>query len=554
MIKQDVKVFTGGTILTMTADKTAEAVTVENGVIRCVGTAEECREAAERLTHDYEEINLNGQCLVPGLIDAHCHMTMRGRSLLWADISSTKVSCIDDIIKVLTDHAKDLPAGEPIRGFGFDHRSLKENRYPTAEELDRVATDRPVQIMHVSCHVNVLNHYLLNQLGITKDTPNPDGGTIGRNEAGEPNGPLFDSASDYLADEFGVEISNHGPNFHTPDTPKNLQKIIELGQNEFLAHGITTTNDVQVTKQEMNSYLAARNSGLLKVRVFCSVLSNHLNDLMNLGISSHLGDDKLAITSLKTYIDGAITAGTAYMSSAYADGMEGHGYLFHEIEEYKNIIIEGHTFGLQTLTHAQGDAGIQIVLEAIEEAQKKHPRENMRHRIEHSSFATEEQVRKMAELEVIPVPQPQNFYERGEELIGAYGKERTSNIIPYGWFKEHGVPVTITSDSPVAHVNTVQGIYAAVTRKTAKGTYMGGAEHQLTTEEALQAYTINAAKAIFKEDKIGSIEKGKYADFAVFDRNPLETDPDDLINLSITQTWIEGEQVFSKKSSEIKVG
>lgn len=325
-----------------------------------------------------------------------------------------------------------------------------------------------------------------------------------------------------------------------------MLKIVELGQDEFLSNGITTINDVQVTKQELYSYLVARDNGILKVRVTGSILSNHQDDLTDLGICSELGDENLSIASFKTYIDGAINAGTAYMSTKYADSMAGHGYLFHDIDRYKEMINEANQFGLQTLTHAQGDLAIEIVIEAIEEALKQCPRPDARHRVEHSSFATEEQVKRMARTEIIPVPQPHNFYERGEALMEAYGEDRVKNIAPYGWFKKHGVPVIISSDSPVANVNTINGIYGAVTRKTMQGTFIGGAEHQLTIEEALKAYTIEAAKAIFKEKVSGSIEVGKLADFAVFDRNPLEVPSEELIDLSIMETWVGGEKVYSK--------
>lgn len=534
--------FTGGTILTMTDEMVQEAVVVKNDKIHFVGTLEDCRRVAGPT---YKEVDLHGKCLLPGFIDPHVHVMMLGMCHTWVDISYPKVKSIDDLITVLKQYAKNLPEGVSIKGFGFDKRKLKEQRYPTAKDLDEVATDRPVQIMNSSGHCNVVNTYLLNLIGVTEDTKDPEGGSFGRDQYGKPNGVLFDSANDYLARETGVKIGKHGPNIHMPDTVENLQKNIEVGQDLLLSAGFTTVNDVQVTKQEMSSYLTARDNGLLKLRIVMTYLSNYLNTIKDMGIFSTFGDDRLSMGSLKLYADGSLISGTAYLNREYMDHERKKGYLFHEADDLEALIIEAHKYGLQTITHAQGDGAIEIVLEAIEKAQKEFPKENLRHRIEHCGLPTKEQVKRMADLEVWPVPQPQHVYLYGNGVIHAIGNIG-EHYSPYGWFKQYDVPIVLSSDTPVAEPDAMEAIYAAVTRKTAQGNVLGE-EHRITLTEALKGYTIEAAKSIHKEHLVGSIEAGKLADFAILDKNPFDVDQEQIKEIEVIETWIGGEIVYQKE-------
>lgn len=539
MMTQTSILFTEGSILTMGEEMEAEAVVVKNEKITFVGSLSE---AEKYVGTNYKKVDLQGQCLIPGFIDPHVHVMMLGMCNTWADVSYPKVKNMNDLINTLKEHAKLLPAGATIRGFGFDKRQLEEETYPKAKDLDCVSSEQPVQIMNGSGHCNVVNTYLMNKIGVTKDTIDPEGGSFGRDEDGYPDGPLFDSANDYLAEEVGVRPATHGPNIHMPDTKGNLQRNIYEGQKLLIEAGFTTVNDVQVTKQEMESYLEARDSGLLKLRIELSYLSKYLDDIKRMGFASTFGDDLLSMGSLKLYADGSLISGTAYMS--YNDAERDEGYLFHEANEFKSILIEAHKYGLQTLTHAQGDGAIELVLQAVETAQKECPREDIRHRIEHCGLPTEEQVKRIKELEILPIPQPQHVYLYGDGIRQAVG-EQGENFSPYGWFKKENVPVILSSDTPVAFPNAFEAIYNAVTRKTIYGTVIGK-NHKITMEEALKGYTIEAAKSIHKEKKLGSIEPGKLADFAILSKNPFDVETEELLSLEVTGTWISGEEVFNR--------
>ena len=399
-------IFTGGHILTMAENKTAEAILVEDSKITFVGGFQKCKKQA---ISNYEIINLEGKTLIPGFVDCHTHPFMFGMCKIWADVSYPKVQCIEDLISVLKEHSRNLPAAAPIRGFGFDQRRLKELRYPTAQDLDRVAIDRPVQIMHVSGHCNVCNTFLLRSIGVTDDAEDSVGGSFGRDENGKPNGPLWDSANDLLAGESGVKPGNHGPNIHMPDSLENLMKQLKVAQENFLGVGITTVNEIQLTKQELNAYLAARDSGILKLRVEMSFLSNYLDEVIDLGFNATFGDDKLTIGSIKFYSDASLLSGTANLSSGYIDS-EKKGYYYHQNQELIDLLIKAHINGLQTCTHAQGDIAIEAVIQAVEQAQKIYPRNDMRHRIEHCGLPTEEQCKRIAKLDIYPVLQTEMNY------------------------------------------------------------------------------------------------------------------------------------------------
>lgn len=545
--KNKAMLFYGGDIITVTEVKNAEAVFVEGDKIQCIGTLEKCKHYAEKTWGGmYEEYDLCGKTMLPGFIDIHSHLMMLGMGYRWVDVSYPKVKSIEDMIFVLKEAIDDLPPGEIIRGFGYNHRLLAEKRHPNAGDLDRVSKDRPVQIMHHSGHSNVVNHFFLKQSGIEDGTPDPKGGTIDRDKEGIPTGILFDSAADYLTGPDGVKILNHGPNIHMTENMNVLQNIIRVGQDCFLKNGVTTANDIQVTKQEMESYLTARNSGLLKIRTGLSFISSYLEDIMKMGFNSTVfGEGQLFFGPLKLYSDGALNSGTAAMSVQYGDGVKNSGFLYHDQEEMKEIIMKAHKYGLQCACHGQGDLAIENIILAYEAAQEAFPREDCRHRIEHFGMPTEKQVERMGKLNAYGVPQPHWLYEKGDTYVTTYGEERASNFCPYAWYKKYGLPLIISSDAPVAVPDPMNGIYAAVTRKTVNGTSIGS-QHKISVMEAIEAYTINPAKGIFMEDKLGSLAVGKYADFAILDRNPLKIDVDQIVDIEIMETWIGGMRVFEK--------
>ena len=230
--------------------------------------------------------------------------------------------------------------------------------------------------MHTSGHGYVANSHALTEAGITAATPTPPGGLIDRDDDGNPLGRVFDSACDLLTGPSGVKITNHGPNFHLPDEPDALDARLDEAQEAFLAAGITTVGDCQVTDREMTNYLRARDGGRLRIRVGIYVLSSHVDGLRRLGVSSTLGDERLGIAGVKHYADGSLISGTAYLPCGCGAT---HGYLYHGEGELEDLVAASSTAGLQTATHAQGPDAIESALRGLERAL----RPDLRYRIEH---------------------------------------------------------------------------------------------------------------------------------------------------------------------------
>lgn len=540
------KIFTGGTILTMAEDKQAEAVYIENNRIKVVGSLSDCKSAA---INDYELIDLQGKCMMPGFVDTHTHPMMLGMCRIWADLNYPMVASIDDLVNVLKEHAETLPKGEAICGFGFDQRSFAEKIHPTAADLDRVSTEEYVQIMHTSGHCNVVNTKLLRAIGVQDDTPDPPGGAFGRDEKGRPNGQLFDSANDFLSGIHGVKPGNHGPNIHMPGSQENLMKRFETGQDYFVRAGITTVNEVQLTKQELNTYLTARDQGKLKMRIEMSFLSNYLDEIIDLGFNSKFGDDWLSIGTIKFYSDASLLSGTANVSTGYLDSERNKGYNYHEPEEMIKILVKAHKNRLHTLTHATGDGAVDPIIDAIETAQTEDPWPEAIHRVEHGGLITEEQAIRMGTLGMIPSTQPEFLYLYGDGVVEGIGEEKGAEFMPMARFKKHCPLFTISSDAPVTTPNPMKAIETAVARKTIKGTVLCP-EQAITVEDGLKAYTIYAAKVLMREHISGSIEVGKLADFAILSESPLDIPADEIEKIreiSVMETWLDGKKIYEKK-------
>ncbi|NJC74070.1 amidohydrolase family protein [Planosporangium thailandense] len=537
-------IFTGGPIRLMAgADPAAEAppaLLVQDGRVRAVGSVSDMHARAEGLAR---EVDLDGRTLLPGFVDAHAHTVLHGSGLDWVDLSDAKT--IDDIVDRLRRRAEQSPAGA-IRGYGYDQSRLAERRHPGAADLDRVATDRQVQIQHASGHGYAVNSAVLRDAGITAGTVTPPGGRIDRDDTGNPTGVIFDSACDLLTGPDGVKVGNHGPNFHLPMSDDEVARLFDLGQQSFLAAGITTICDAQVTELEMAAYLRARDAGRLRMRAHLMYLSSTLDHLRSLGLVSRLGDERLELHGVKLYADGSVIARTAYLGDHACCGAPSpRGYLYHEPAELIELITTAHRLGLRTATHAQGELPIGLVLDAVEQARGELPRKGLRHRIEHCGFPTDEQIQRMARLDVVPVPQPMQVHLYGDSLMAEYG-EYGGRFYPYGTFERTGVPVVVSSDAPVTMPGPLRAAWAAVTRSTVDGGVAGGAAQGASRSAALRGITSTPADLLDRHD-LGTLRVGSRADLVLVDTDPVTAPIDALAYASVTETWVAGELAWSQQ-------
>lgn len=536
----DPVVFSGGPIETFAGGPQPEAMLVEDGVVRAVGTVSDCKAAAVSTPRD---VSLDGRTLVPGFVDAHMHLLLHGCRLDWADLSSAR--SVEDVVRLLKDYAAAHPDAPSVDGYGYDQTVLAEGRHPAAADLDRVDPARPVTVQHVSGHGYVVSSAVMRSLGISAATPTPAGGRIDRDEAGTPTGLFFDAACDLLTGGGGVKIRNHGPNFHLPMAPDVLRRRFSLAQESFLSVGVTTVCDAQASSRELAAYFSARDEGRLLLRTHALLISSGLEHLREIGLTSRVGDDRLAIAGVKFYADGSVLARTAFLAGeccGHGPGQSGEGYLYHEPHELHELLVEAHRLGLATATHSQGSVPIGMVLDAIADARSEHERPAVVHRIEHCGFPTDEQIARMAALKVVPVPQPVQLHEHADTIMDDLGPIG-ARFYPYGAFQRAGLPVVISSDAPVTDPNPLRAAWAAITRKTVSGA-VAGADFAVDRMTALRGVTSTPAALLGRRD-LGVLAPGAAADLVLLDGNPLTADVDGLPGIGVTETWIGGARAWA---------
>jgi predicted amidohydrolase YtcJ len=529
------RVFDNARIYTADAAGTwADAMTVENGRFVTVGSSEAVRAAAPPGT---PVVDLGGRTVVPGLIDAHNHFLQTSYSLTWVDARYPGVGSVEDLVEVVARAAASRPAGGWIQAFGLDHAKFPDGP-PTRADLDRATADHPVLVRHVSGHHALVNTRALRQR-VGEDAADPQGGQLLRDGDGRLNGWCLDAAMELII-PVAVDVGNHGPNIHFEAALEDLVGSLPNGSREYLAAGITTVCDAQVTQRELTAYREARRRGELGIRVVCMPLSHQLDAFLATGIAGQFGDDRLAIGPMKFYSDGALSGNTACFRTPYGENHEFAGLLYHDPEELTALVGRAQADGWQVGIHSQGDRAIQMSLDAIEAGSRG---KDGRHRLEHAGYP-DDQLPRMADLGVFPISQPGYLFDFGDTFLRTLG-ERAHGLLPLRAERALGIPVVLSSDSFVTTYKPLHHVSAAVNRRTRTGQAIG-ADQALTVEEAIRGYTIDAARSFFAEDRLGSIEPGKLADFTVFASDPFTAPAERIAGTDIWMTVLAGEAAYKK--------
>jgi len=303
--------FTDLQVVDPASDSTgATAMLVSDGNIVAIGLTAEVQNhpAAANSTH----VSLNNQMVLPGFVDPHAHPLMYGQMMDWVDVGPSQVDDITQIIQVLKKVDSTLPAGVPLRAFGYEHRNLKEGRHPTKEDVDQISTTREIYIMNASGHGGVVNSIVLERNNISSATQDPAGGRFERDASGDPTGVIWDAACDILTGVNGVKLQDHAPNFHLPDSLEVLTKQFLQAEQDFLSHGTTTIGDAQVSMREFDVYKHAKNQKSTKARYVFLTTSALLPVAQNLREENFLDGDHMTANSIKLYADGTLGGWTAY--------------------------------------------------------------------------------------------------------------------------------------------------------------------------------------------------------------------------------------------------
>ena len=487
------------------------AVAVRNGRIAWLGPSAE----AVRLAGPHTRlIDCRGQALLPGLIDAHLHLLAYASSLIAVDCAPSATGSIEQIKEAVARRARETPAGEWIRGSGYDDLSLLERRHPTRRDLDAAAPAHPVRLNHRSGHASVLNSLALDRVGIGADTPDPVAGVIDRDDTGEPTGLLF---------EMDRYLEGRVPRL----TDEQLRRGVSETSRDLLSQGITSVHDAThlnsverwATIEEM------KRSGLLAPRVTMMPGLAHLDGFQDAGLEYGSGDHHLSLGHVKLMLT------------------ETTGALHPDSDSLSADVRTARLRGFPVAVHAVESDAVEAAVDALSEGREARRTGLPSDRIEHCFECSPEALKRLSGSGVVAVVQPGLVYRRG----GVYLSEVAPAVLPWlhrtGSLVDAGLSPAAGSDAPVTRPRPFEAVYSAVTRRSRTGAAVGDSE-RVSTYDALRMFTINAARAGGHGRDRGSIEVGKLADLVLLDRNPLAVPPEELLEVRVTMTILDGQVVW----------
>ncbi len=511
-----------------------ESMVMQDGKVVGTGTTDEMRELAPEAT----VVDGQGRVMLPGLIDAHAHVVGLGQLLTQVDL--TGATSLDETLQRVEQYAIENPESPWIVGRGWNQELWEDTSFPTAQDLDQVVNDRPVFLSRIDGHAAWVNSVALQQGDVTRETQDPVGGRVIRDDQGDPTGILVDAAETYVA------------RFIPQESPEQIEEAISLAIQEMLSLGITGVHDAGVSQGVWQIFQDLDAKGELAVHINAMVggVTDQTRPWIAKGPVEPSASSRLSLTGVKIYSDGALGSRGAAMLEPYDDEPENRGLLFYDQSEMNEQVLTAVSNGFQANVHAIGDAANRQVLDALEEAINAYP-ESSRHRVEHAQVVAVEDIPRFAELGLIASMQPTHATSDKNMAQDRIGAERLEGAYAWRTFLDQGTIIAAGSDFPVEPVNPFYGIHASVTRQDRNDEPPGGwlSDEAMTLREALRAFTLDAAYAAKSETLYGSLEPGKMADFILIDRDPFQIPPSELDNIVVLETWVEGKNVFSQEST-----
>ena len=540
-------ILVNGTVVTVDSQTPrAEAVAVRGDRIMAVGSTADIRRLATARTR---VIDLAGRLLIPSFIEGHGHYTGLGESKLVLDL--TTATSWDDIVTMVGDAAKKARPGEWIIGRGWHQEKWNRVPQPNVEgvplhaSLDRVSPNHPVLLTHASGHAGFANGKALELAGITRATPNPDGGEFVKDAAGEPTGFLKETAQRVVG-----AARTRDDRMSPADREARFKEIVRLAGQEALEHGVTTFHDAGATFATIDGMKRLADAGQLPVRLYVMVrgetpaaLDARLPQYRMIGHANHF----LTVRSIKRQIDGALGPRGAWLLEPYEDLHTSSGLALEspaDIEETARLAIK---HGYQLNTHAIGDRANREVLDIYARVFKANPeKRDLRWRDEHSQHIDPVDIRRFRELGIIASMQGIHTISDGPWVAKRLGEQRTkATSYPWRSLWDAGVIVTNGTDVPVERIDPIMSYWGSVARKTTAGVFLP--EQRVTREEGLRAYTLHNAYAAFEEKEKGSITVGKLADLAVLTKNILTIPEDEIPTARVAMTILGGKVAYERK-------
>lgn len=507
----------------------AEALAVAGDRIASVGTS---AEILRRRGPSTRTIDAGGATVVPGLHDAHGHFTGLGSSLRTLQLTGT--ASFDAVLARVVARAGRIRPGEWIEGRGWDQNDWPDRRWPTHDRLTAALPDHPVYLTRIDGHAALVNARALQLAGITRDTPDPEGGRILRDAAGRPTGVLIDRAQ--------ALVSSRIP----PPSREELVQRIVAADEQTRRLGLTTVHDAGVDPPVVDLYRQLIDEGRLQTRLYVmlrgslSELRAHFDRGPLVGHANH----RLTVRAIKISADGALGSRGAALLEPYADEPASRGLLVVPPDELYALTRAASEAGFQTCVHAIGDRANRVTLDAFERVQREVPTARaLRLRVEHAQVLDAADIPRFAALDVIASIQPTHATSDMPWAAERLGPQRTAEGA-YVWQKliRSGARIASGSDFPVEQTDPLLGFYAAVTRRDPSGHPAGGwfPEERLSREQALQSFTLDAAYAAHAEDHLGSLSPGKLADFVMLSKDIMTVPPEEILTTTVTMTVVGG--------------
>lgn len=521
----------GGNILTMDDHFQGQGVLTQGARILGVGELSQLKAQAG----DCTMVDLKGKTLLPAFIDPHSHITSLARTVGLIHLAGA--ASFEELSERIQRHMTEFAPqpGEWVMGFGYDNNLMPGCRHPTRELLDRLCPDNPLLISHASGHMGVANSAALAALGITDQTPDPDGGKIGREEGTrQPNGYLEETAFTML-----------GSRLPQPDFAQ-LSKQIQMAEKTYFRYGITTIQDGLTRESEWNLLKNMDQAGALTADVVAYINMVDSQKVLEENQKYLHADGHLRIGGYKIFLDGSPQGRTAWMSKPYlGEPADYTGYPIFSDQQVKEYIRTALDQQTQLLAHCNGDAAAEQFLRCCEEVQHETGKSiaSIHPVMIHAQLLRRDQVPRLVPLGMVPSFFVAHVYHWGDVHIQNFGMERAAFISPVHSAIQAGLSPTFHQDTPVIGPDMMETLWCAVNRITRDGVVLG-AQERISPWEGLKAITINAARQYRQEDVKGTIAPGKKADLVILDRNPLTCPAHELKDIQVVTTIREGQVVY----------